>query len=456
MNLDLFAGIGGWSHPAVGFELDRDACATRAAAGLDTIRTDIAGWPLDQLAGKVQGISASPPCQTFSQAGDRDGIEHVDMLCALARRYDPAAHERIDGKTELVLEPLRWTLALRPEWLACEQVPAVLPIWRAVAHALGEYGYSTWCGVLNAADFGVPQTRKRAILLASRVRSVVPPEPTHARDPQPGLFGTLERWVSMADALGWGMTERPGFTACTAGGKRGGFGDGVGGSGARRALLAERSRGAWVLRERQAHGAVRSLDEPAMTTSASADNGNFAWTPREQAQGEWIVRTGANSMVTGRTAVDLQPYERSLTEPAPTVDCKAGSAWTLNTGRDWKPGGTRADAQNIPADQPAPTVSAIAGPQWQILPATTIGCDPRISPRCHHDEGMQGAGAVDVATAMAGGHDDKPVKLSVRDALILQSFPADWPVQGTRTAQFRQIGNAIPVGLARAVLGAVR
>lgn len=47
----------------------------------------------------------------------------------------------------------------------------------------------------------------------------------------------------------------------------------------------------------------------------------------------------------------------------------------------------------------------------------------------------------------------EPVKLTIEEGLILQSFRPDYPVQGTRTKQWEQIGNAIPPLLAAAVLG---
>lgn len=99
-------------------------------------------------------------------------------------------------------------------------------------------------------------------------------------------------------------------------------------------------------------------------------------------------------------------------------------------------------------DRPSPTIGQ-AGRSWRFWPwekpATTIAGDPRITARCHHDNGSQGAGAVAVEAVAAGDYDGtSAIKLTVRDALILQSFPPDFPVQGTRTAQFRQIGNAVP------------
>lgn len=61
-------------------------------------------------------------------------------------------------------------------------------------------GYSVATGVLNAEQYGVPQTRRRAVLIASRVKSVSLPEPTHAPF-KPKLDSGSHRWVSMYRAL---------------------------------------------------------------------------------------------------------------------------------------------------------------------------------------------------------------------------------------------------------------
>jgi DNA (cytosine-5)-methyltransferase 1 len=193
MIVDLFAGLGGWSeglrlvNPAlmnqeIGFEWDEQACNTRKTAGHKTIRCDVSEYPLDQLVGKVEGVIASPPCQDFSLAGKRTGIE--------------------GSRGKLISEVMRWTEALSPEWVACEQVPPALPVWEEYAEQLQMLGYSTWTGVLNSADYGVPQIRRRAILMASKSQRMFRPIPSHAKEPQETLFGESEQpWLSMEDVL---------------------------------------------------------------------------------------------------------------------------------------------------------------------------------------------------------------------------------------------------------------
>ena len=190
MIVDAFSGAGGWHvgaarlglHP-VGIEFDADACATAKAAGHHVVRQDVTTLSLKHLLGKVEGLVGSPPCTDFSKAGKRRGIR---------------------GETgSLIFQMERLWLECRPEWIALEQVPEVLPFWSMFANALRQIGYDTWCGILDSADYGVPQNRLRAILIASRVREVGPPPPTHAEHPHPVMFGAeLLPWVSMAGALG--------------------------------------------------------------------------------------------------------------------------------------------------------------------------------------------------------------------------------------------------------------
>lgn len=238
--IDMFAGPGGWSEGLrtlgmtdFGIEWDDAASSTRYAAGHATWQADLR--TVDPLIFRafdpLWGLIASPPCQSFSVAGKRQGLD--------------------DERGELVWLPLSWIATLRPEWVALEQVPEVLPIWKRTAQIIEAYGYSTWTGILNAADFGVPQTRERAILMAHRRRPVTPPEPTHAKNEQANpMFGVgRKKWITMAEALGWGLTRTPAGTVCANSGRQGGSSPLDGGSGARKRYYdAMQTPGHWAWR----------------------------------------------------------------------------------------------------------------------------------------------------------------------------------------------------------------
>lgn len=206
--LDLFCGIG-WAEGMAElgmteFGIDREpsVSAAREANGHHTLEADLSDLDPRDFRGVAPGLVASPPCQDDSQAGRRTGRD--------------GERGRL---TDLVP---RWVKALDPEWIACEQVPEVLSTWRQHAHLYRQLGYHTWVGELCAADYGVPQVRRRAFLLASKRGPVAPAEPTHSADAHPGLFVDLERWVTMADALGWvddgtrpaWCFQRPATTVC--------------------------------------------------------------------------------------------------------------------------------------------------------------------------------------------------------------------------------------------------
>lgn len=188
MILDLFSGPGGWDlglrglgrDDIVGVEMDPHTVKTRENAGLETIHADVTSLDPAEFYG-FEGLIASPPCQSFSSAGLQRGLS--------------------DLRGQLVWEIVRYAEGIRPQWIACEEVKEVLPIWRSIASHLRRMGYVTWSGLLNAADYGVPQTRVRAFLLASRLPFSLP-APTHSADAQDGLFGEVKPWVTMAEALG--------------------------------------------------------------------------------------------------------------------------------------------------------------------------------------------------------------------------------------------------------------
>lgn len=460
----------------LGIEYDESACLTRIAAGHDTIRADILLVDPLLFAGRVRGLIASPPCTTFSAAGTQAGSRLMAILRRLIRALLAGNDIREQCKTEmealllasdwgadldpaerpakiaaavasaaLVAEPARFIATCEPEWTCMEQVPAVLPLWKLYAAELRKMGYSAWAGKINCADFGVPQARTRAILIASRVRSAAPPAPTHY-DPRKGPRLEGETWVTMAAALGWGMRDRPYFTLATAGGSRGGADEQVGGSGARRALYAERDAGRWVLRlDNQVNATVRDpLTEPAPTIKAG----------HSSAEMTWVLLTNRDQREDG-SRQELDPFGA----PAPAFTAKSGGQWEIRGLV--KPGDEAlalhrhrgagmlergGDRRNHPVSEPAPTVTAGSAHRLSWVhehPATAIQGDPRVGRPGHKDR--------------AGGESQfavGSVRITPEEAGRLQGFRWDYPWQGNKTRRYQQIGNAFPPRAAAAVIGA--
>ncbi|MFC6012897.1 DNA cytosine methyltransferase [Nocardia lasii] len=223
--VDLFAGPGGLDVAArwlgldvYGFEWDRNACMTRGAAGLNDQPHDVRDFgPADVPGAWI--LAGGPPCQTFTVAGSGAGRRALDEVLGFVDRM--AANDDVradlagleDERTGLVLEPLRWALEAHRrgdpyKFIVLEQVPAVLPIWQRMRDVLTGIGYEATARVLRTEQYGVPQTRKRAILVASRVSDPELPDATH-RPYRKGVDRTQGKatqlpWETMGDALNRG------------------------------------------------------------------------------------------------------------------------------------------------------------------------------------------------------------------------------------------------------------
>lgn len=138
--------------------------------------------------------------------------------------------------------------------------------------------------------------------------------------------------------------------------------------------------------------------------------------------------------------------ERPATEPAPTVHFGHASNavdWVHDRPAPTVVGSRRSeDGMLVGRQLPPGEGRNIGGRDWvDGRPATTIAGDSRVfQPGGHHEPGQQSQNAV---------------RVSVQEASILQSFPPDYPWQGSRTKQYEQIGNAVPPTMAQAVLGAL-
>lgn len=434
MILDLFAGPGGWDQglrqagyadQIVGVELNRTTCETAIAAGHDRMNADVSALDPRMFEGTTM-LVASPPCQGFSSAGKGLGRLDIDALVDAVATEGSTAF--LDDRSRLALEPLRYSLALLPECIAWEQVPAVLPLWQACAEVLQDYGYSVDTDILCAEQYGVPQTRKRAILVARHQHAVRLPKPTHskfhARKPSQ-LDEGVQPWVSMADALGWGMTERPYVSVvsgCAAGGPDPML---LGGSGARAMIHREYNTGRWI--DKAGVPPFRMTDSEAAQLQTFPESYPWAGNRKERTQqiADAVPPSLAEVVVgfprrvdPGRDAVNVNGIDyrardfRHATEPAFALTSKA-RGWMRFAGAGRTSQNTSGQRPREAAE-PAHTITGKATATW------LSDCDAR--------------------------------QVTIAEASVLQSFPADYPWQGSRTAQYQQIGDAVPPRLAQSII----
>ncbi|MEV4321281.1 DNA cytosine methyltransferase [Microbispora rosea] len=193
--IDLFAGAGGLAlgfemaklgfEPVYAVEIDRDAATTfkqhfRCDVHMGSIST-VVRYP------EAEVIIGGPPCQGFSALGRDRSDESRALINELWRDYVRAVCE---------VRPQAFVIENVPQFQRSPQFEQLLWLM-ANDPVLSEYRYNF--GVLNAADYGVPQVRRRGIFVAVRGDRDVPwpPPPTHG---PASKHGTLYRTVR--DAIG--------------------------------------------------------------------------------------------------------------------------------------------------------------------------------------------------------------------------------------------------------------
>lgn len=165
--IDLFAGVGGLSlgfeqagfHVVLANEYDAEIAAAYRKNHHKTkmVVGDITALNLEDtfgaFAGKIDVIIGGPPCQGFSQKGQRKTIH--DERNFLFKYYVKVV--------ELVC----------PRYFVMENVPNLLTaengyFQKEIADLFKGMGYDLNTGILNAADYGVPQNRRRAVIIGKR------------------------------------------------------------------------------------------------------------------------------------------------------------------------------------------------------------------------------------------------------------------------------------------------
>ncbi|MDR0223492.1 MAG: DNA cytosine methyltransferase [Myroides odoratus] len=128
---------------------------------------------------RIDIIVGGPPCQGFSMFGKRRFVNTND--------YDP----HLDERNKLVFTYLKYVKLFNPKWFMIENVPGFLTLdngffIKNLLAEIKEMGYDN-CEykIINTADYGVPQKRKRFILIANNTGNIIPwPKPKYFEAPQ--------------------------------------------------------------------------------------------------------------------------------------------------------------------------------------------------------------------------------------------------------------------------------
>ena len=334
MGLDIGLGKAGL-NVVIGQDFEPSCVETMKANGHNVLGGDIREIKPETLleltglhVGEPFMICGGPPCQPFSTAGKRLGIndprgslfmDFIRMIDYIRPRF--FVMENVKG---IVSSPLKHVSTKErvkddPE----QKLGTVLDV---ILSEFNKLGYKTVYGILDAVNYGVPQFRERFVLIGSRDNEdIFLPIPTHFQMHQNPDY----RWKTVGEV-------------------------------------------------------IKDLEnDPGEYTPLSGDRKKYLH----------MVPEGGNW--------------RDL--PAEVIPVAMGGAYESG-------GGKVGFYRRLSYKQPSPTITTSPAQKATML------CHPR---------------------------QDRP--LSIKEYARIQQFPDDWKFTGTISAQYRQIGNAVPVGLAEAI-----
>lgn len=176
--VDLFCGAGGLTHGFVmegvqvvaGIDMD-PACrfpyeANNSAKFIERDISHVTAAELNKLFGDadLKVLAGCAPCQPFSTYAQRYSLDG-------------------DGKWGLLYEFARLAESAKPDVITMENVPTVAKhaVFHDFVDTLKRLKYHVWYSVVDSSRYGVPQMRRRMVLLASKYGDIKMIEPTHAK-----------------------------------------------------------------------------------------------------------------------------------------------------------------------------------------------------------------------------------------------------------------------------------
>jgi DNA (cytosine-5)-methyltransferase 1 len=188
--IDLFAGCGGMSAGLKKAGFQNLLAVEWDASCCDTFKANISERILQCAIQEVDSfpncdlLVGGPPCQGFSNLGER--VPN-------------------DPRRQLWRHFLRAVKDSQPLIFIMENVPPILKSaeYQEIIKESKKLDYKIEGRILNAADYGTPQRRKRAFIIGSRIGNPVFPKPTHRNPDKNPQFETsnLPVWKTVADAI---------------------------------------------------------------------------------------------------------------------------------------------------------------------------------------------------------------------------------------------------------------
>jgi DNA (cytosine-5)-methyltransferase 1 len=402
----------------------RDISITEPSAFLNEL-----GFGEFRQAEVVDILVGGPPCQAFARVGRAKLREVMDHPEAFMH----------DARSGLYRDYLRFVEELSPVAVVIENVPDVLNygglnIFETIASALDSIGYDCTYGLLNSAHYGVPQMRTRCFLIGiARVAEVSPelPQATHCHQLPSGYRGTRDvavralngnfkdsRYCELPDP----GSDLPGAVTAK---------DALGDLPKIKALN--------LLAKGKIKKGAQRFDRPIKMTRKSGIS-SFAeemrsW-PGFESNGQVVdhvirflprdyklfQRMSPGDQYPQAHELAIQMFEEELQrqKPKPRKGGERFETLRSNFVPPYDPKKFPNKWRKMEGDQPARTLMAHIGKDTYS--------------HIHYDS-------------------TQARTISVREAARLQSFPDGFTFSGAMNSAFRQIGNAVPPLLAKAVVG---
>lgn len=457
--LDLFAGCGGFSlgFQAAGCEItaavefDVDAARSHGANfhpgdARHSIARDITTTPASALTASLGLGDASlafdiliggPPCQAFARVGRsklREVAEHPEAF-----RHDPRAR--------LYIEYMQYVADCMPLAVVIENVPDMLNhaghnLADEIAEVLTAKGYNCRYTLLNAAFYGVPQMRERMFLIAihkSLSTDISFPEPSHWIDLPPGYEGARSVALKLLNGMQlfrpnpWyiqppvatpdlppAITTRQAIEDLPAIDARAQLRNGTLRRGARRFDQAVSYAAASVT----AYGTMMR-EWPGFTGTTELKDHVIRYLPRDYALFARLA-PGDQYPQAVKKAEEMFRERLELLKAQGNAPATGSAAWKklrASIVPPYDPGKFPNKWRKMEADAPSRTLLAHLGKDGYS--------------HIHYDSAQART-------------------ISVREAARLQSFPDGFVFSGTMNPAFKQIGNAVPPLLAKAVARSVQ